>query len=137
MHWDQGRTWTGDGVELVGLTPFVVDNLYEFTLEDGSVVHLHDGDCTRVSYQPSEATITLTFVFDPEWSPRSHPMGCRVSLVFGKATLLDWEHDDGPWEHSGQCADLGHYRPRVFTLDLLNDRVSFTANHVAVLVEGP
>ena len=35
MHWDQGRTWTGDGVELVGLTPFVVDNLYEFTLEDG------------------------------------------------------------------------------------------------------
>ncbi|MFZ2261460.1 hypothetical protein EDD41_2353 [Luteococcus japonicus] len=137
MRGDNDRTWSGDGVELVGLRPFTVDNVYEFVLDNGSLVHLHDGDCTQVSYQPTEQTMTLTFDFDPQWSPQSHPAGCRVWLVFGGATLIQWEHEDGPSEYAGQCGDLGHHRPRVFSLELVNDRVFFTATRVTVFVEGP
>lgn len=129
------RTWSGDGVDLLGLMPFTVESLYEFVLDNGSPVHLHDGDCTKVSYEPSTQTITLEFAFAPEWSPSSHPHGCLVRLVFTEAALLVWEHEDGPSEIAGQCADLGHHRPRVFSLDLANERVVFTAAGVAVVVE--
>ena len=130
------RTWRGDGVELVGLRPFTVENVYEFVLDDGSSVHLHDGHCTQVSYQPSEQTMTLTFEFDPEWSPSSHPAGCRVWLVFTGATLIKWEHADGPSEYVSQCRDLGHYQPKVFSLELPNDSVCFDATGIKVFVDG-
>lgn len=125
-----------DGVELVGLRPSSARDLYEFTLADGSSVHLHDGDCTDISYRPSEARLTLSFLFAPRWAPTTHPAGCTVRLIFDGAELIEWQHDSGPRAEAGQCSDLGHYKPRVFSLDLLNDRLFFTATRVSVEVDG-
>ena len=131
----RGRTWETDGVELVGLQPLSAQDLYEFALEDGSSVHLHDGDCIGISYQPSQARLTLSFLFEPRWSPATHPAGCTVRLIFDGAEIIEWQHDPGPQAEAGQCSDLRYCKPRVFTLDLLNDQLSFAATRVSIEVD--
>ena len=87
------------------------------------------------SYQPSQARLTLSFLFEPRWSPATHPAGCTVRLIFDGAEIIEWQHDPGPQAEAGQCSDLRYCKPRVFTLDLLNDQLSFAATRVSIEVD--
>lgn len=121
-------------LQLIGLVPASVGNLYEFSVPDEGMVHLHDGACTEICYETTEARLSLVFSFDQEWAPGQRPGGCLVRMVFDQASVTAWEHEPGEAEHGGQCSGFDRHGETKFKLELFNDIVTFSAHSVTVQV---
>ena len=104
-----------DGVELVGLQP-LSPRISTIALRRlvGASAH---GDCTASATSPRKPGSPCRSCSSPGHRPRTGWMAVR--LIFDGAEIIEWQHD--PPAGGGRSFRLEYRKPRVFTLDLLND----------------
>ncbi|WP_440072314.1 hypothetical protein [Streptosporangium sp. OZ121] len=119
--------------------------LYEFRTEEGALVHLHDTDFRRLTYEPGRPpTLELEFVHDPQWTPPELSETPVVVFRFEDVRLVEWHEDQegqdrvnaNPDAPPGQVGQFDWDGTDMFTLDTFTLRLVFHAPRAAVTVRA-
>lgn len=112
--------------------------LYEFYTDQNVLIHIHDSQCSKITFQPDRARLKMTFIFDdPRYTPKGLGTDARVSLLFDQVAILRWDGDTAapdPEAPGGLVSDLFFGQPHFFRIDLPSSALEFTAQRVELAI---
>jgi len=112
--------------------------LYEFYTDQNVLIHIHDSQCSKITFQPDRARLEMTFIFDDlRYAPQGLVPEARVNLLFDQVAILRWEGDTAapdPEVHGGLVSDLFFGQPHFFRIDLPSSALEFTAQRVELAI---
>jgi hypothetical protein len=124
--------------EFVGIA-LPMQSPYELETEAGVTIRLHDMNFLGFDYRADPPTLTMRFVYDPEWTPPDAVATPVAVYRFDGIRIWQWEDDDppeAPAEVRRQVSDLSYYEStNVFALETPSTRLLFSADKLTVATE--
>ncbi|OFE16033.1 hypothetical protein BA895_20675 [Humibacillus sp. DSM 29435] len=112
--------------------------LYEFFTDQNVLIHIHDSQCSAITFEPDRARLEMTFIFDdPRYTPKGLVPEARINLLFDQVVILRWDGDSAapePEVPGGPVRDLFFEQPHFFRIDLPSTALEFTAQRVELVV---